>query len=801
MVSYSLDGAASSQSMQESWQKDFLDVAEATMVTELTAPVEGFYIADRSFDDELSRSVGSETFLFVISFILMIAFVQLQLGKFDRVRGRKGLALAGVVTVVLAGFAAYGVCSGFGVPFTSLVQIFPFILLGVGVDDMLIITAHFDEEDPALPTNERVSKALGKCGLSITYTSISSWLAFSLGAIPALTSLPAVRYFCWYASTSFLFDFFLQVTVFVALLCWDADRMKSNRLDLLCCVHYRRPVPGSATAAAAADAAAAAADSPDAATPPGFFSRLTLPCGISKRSAEKNTTAAAGTATLAAGAAVGNRLDDSNPMREPLSRWFYSKYAPLLLRGPVQAFVAVAVLTLVSASIWGVTQVEMGFQILDLVPDDSYARAFTENAREVELSIGMDTYVPVGLYTLAMDYTDADVQAAIFALEESVLALTHVDGPLDSWLGSFVAWAAADAEYASAVTTVTNSNGMKVQVFGNADGFYGALDAYLATADGTRFTDDIIFASVSAAAVDGGVTTGEIAIARSNMFYVDVPKTSQQTGVLEDIRVVCDNADAVLEPRPFSYSPMDIFTEQYLVMWNNVLNDFGVAIAAVGALSFLILGRIRYTVMVSILVGIADMLLLGALYFWSLQINAITGIQLVMAAGLIIDYVAHPVGHITRTPERLPVLHRVQLGLGEIGPSVLLGGATTLLGVIPMGFAGNEIFRSFFRVFLCIVLYGLFFGLVVAPILITWIPFPGQGLKCCMRTQKGGPMAAAVAGGKLTDVEAAAVVAAGGGGGGGDGKGFFKGQSQLSSATVIGSMADDDENDRRPVPA
>ncbi|CAM9952295.1 unnamed protein product, partial [Ascophyllum nodosum] len=49
------------------------------------------------------------------------------------------------------------------------------------------------------------------------------------------TSLPAVEFFCLYTGTAILFDFFLQVTAFVALLTMDANRQNAGRFDWCCC--------------------------------------------------------------------------------------------------------------------------------------------------------------------------------------------------------------------------------------------------------------------------------------------------------------------------------------------------------------------------------------------------------------------------------------------------------------------------------------------------------------------------------------------------------------------------------------
>ena len=50
---------------------------------------------------------------------------------------------------------------------------------------------------------------------------------------------------------------------------------------------------------------------------------------------------------------------------------------------------------------------------------------------------------------------------------------------------------------------------------------------------------------------------------------------------------------------------------------------------------------------------------------------------------------------------------RIANALGEIGSSVMMGAATTFLGIMPMAFANNVIFRVFFKMFLVIISFGV----------------------------------------------------------------------------------------------
>ena len=50
------------------------------------------------------------------------------------------------------------------------------------------------------------------------------------------SSLPGIRWFCWYAGPTVAIDFFYQITLFIAILVYDERRVKANRYDCLVCV-------------------------------------------------------------------------------------------------------------------------------------------------------------------------------------------------------------------------------------------------------------------------------------------------------------------------------------------------------------------------------------------------------------------------------------------------------------------------------------------------------------------------------------------------------------------------------------
>ena len=104
------------------------------------------------------------------------------------------------------------------VPFTSLAQVGPFIFLGVGVDDVIVLLDSFRSARVTLrdggDVRSRAEFAAERAGVSIAITSATNFLAFALGS---RTVIPAVHWFCVYAAAAILADFIAQMSLFLAI--------------------------------------------------------------------------------------------------------------------------------------------------------------------------------------------------------------------------------------------------------------------------------------------------------------------------------------------------------------------------------------------------------------------------------------------------------------------------------------------------------------------------------------------------------------------------------------------------------
>merc|ERR1711968_118865 len=129
---------------------------------------------------------------------------------------------------LIAIYAAYGFQRLVGIPMTPVSNVLPFILLGVGVDDMFVLASAFDRARDEASVEKRVARTMSSAGLSITLTSLTDLTAFALGTA---TSLNALRWFCASAALGILFDYILQISFFVGAMVLDAKRQEKKLRD------------------------------------------------------------------------------------------------------------------------------------------------------------------------------------------------------------------------------------------------------------------------------------------------------------------------------------------------------------------------------------------------------------------------------------------------------------------------------------------------------------------------------------------------------------------------------------------
>ena len=197
------------------------------------------YAVTRSFGDEFgARDYGDITKL-QIAFILILGYATLMLSKGGEgcVGSRVFVSGMGVVSIGFAIASSYGLCSYFGLFYSPLMNVLPFLLLGIGVDDMFVLVNAYDNTNPYLSIAERLGNAMSTAGMSITVTSFTDIFAFLIGST---TSLPALRNFLFLRGAWYFLRLFVPVDVFRSVLSHRRTPPNAKERGLLLLPNVRR---------------------------------------------------------------------------------------------------------------------------------------------------------------------------------------------------------------------------------------------------------------------------------------------------------------------------------------------------------------------------------------------------------------------------------------------------------------------------------------------------------------------------------------------------------------------------------
>lgn len=190
-----------------------------------------YHLSDRSLDDEINRVIIVDAGVFSSSFITMLIYLCLLLGTFTCIGIRIWLAFSIILILICSLCIGYGFACMIGAEMSIIVMLVPYILIGVGVDDMIILVDTYDR------MNNDLTKTLQISGLSISLTSFCSVLAFAIASL-APNAPPAIVTFCVTASASFFALYLIQFLLFVPLMLYDQNRMESNGNFLCPCYRH-----------------------------------------------------------------------------------------------------------------------------------------------------------------------------------------------------------------------------------------------------------------------------------------------------------------------------------------------------------------------------------------------------------------------------------------------------------------------------------------------------------------------------------------------------------------------------------
>ncbi|KAL4219932.1 hypothetical protein ACF0H5_020344 [Mactra antiquata] len=315
------------QSNAAIWVAEFQTQIEAYQ----TKNIEIAYAHFNSMDEELAKNIKGDITLFSITMTLMITYAcvaTLSSRITDQVGQRMWLGFAGVLAAGLAIISSFGLCAAAGVHFVSIVGVIPFLVMGIGIDDMFIMLSGLSGAQDKKTIEDKLAATLRASGVGITITSLTDLIAFLAGAA---SNFIAVRNFCIYTGTAVIFCYLNNVTFFAACLAINERRVDDNRHYLTCQrIKTKEQI-----------------------TEEGGTKRQIMCCG---------------------GRPPTNR-DEAESFVDKFPRWILPK---IVLKLPFKIGILVLFVAYLAGAIYGCIYLKQGLVFTQLVADDSYYFKFSD---------------------------------------------------------------------------------------------------------------------------------------------------------------------------------------------------------------------------------------------------------------------------------------------------------------------------------------------------------------------------------------------------------------------------------------
>ncbi|XP_057288769.1 patched domain-containing protein 3 [Pezoporus wallicus] len=384
------DGPEAAKSRR--WLEDFLQDAPSDLAAMNFTSIQVTYFTSLSRQMEFEGNTKSVIPLISITYFLTITFSVVSCLRLSCIRNNVWLACFGVISSGLAVLSSFGLLLFCGVPFVITVANAPFLILGVGVDDMFIMIASWEQslrKKDKSDVKSLLADTYSEAALSVTITTLTDVLAFFIGT---WTAFPSVRSFCLYTGTAFVFCYIYTMTFFGAITVLNHKREQGNRHWLTC-----------------------------------------MPVGVGKDQAEKSC--------LYNACCIGNcSRQSSQPESEhPMSVFFTKYYGPFLTNKWIKPLVVLLYGAYLGGSIYGCTQIREGIDLRNLANDDSYVIPYYDDNDKYFSAYGPRVMVVV---TESVDYWNETVRLGIENCMQDLEGISYVDKNFsESWLRAYTEYA------------------------------------------------------------------------------------------------------------------------------------------------------------------------------------------------------------------------------------------------------------------------------------------------------------------------------------------------------------------------
>lgn len=684
----------------EEWELALKDVLLKTQKEAKKRGLRLSFNTERSLEEELNKSSNTDAKIVVISYIVMFLYASLALGSASMsvrslinnpsnalVQSKFTLGMLGIVIVLMSVSGSVGLFSAAGVKVTLIIaEVIPFLVLAVGVDNIFLIVHEFERVNVSHPDEEiddRIGKALGRMGPSILLAASTETIAFAMGVF---VGMPAVKNFAAYAAGAVLINAILQVTMFVSVLALNQRRVESLRADC-------------------------------------------IPCIVVKR---------ANTITMPGGHFFGSEEEGF------LQRFIRKTYAPALLDKKVKTLVVAVFVTIFAAALSMTPEIKLGLDQRIALPSDSYMIQYFDDlydyfgsgppvyfvARGLNMTDRHHQVQTCGLFTACDTYS----LPSILEQESKRPEVSYINSATASWIDAYFYWLKPSSGCClndDGSTCLTEEEwSLNMKHLPQGERFVELAQRWLKAPTDEDCPNGGAAGYSNAVVLDLNRTSAPASHWRT--FHTPLQSQEDFINSYAAARRIADDISQRHNIDIFPYSIHYVFFDQYRSIVHLAATLLSVAVAVIFVISSVLLGSLLTGLVISVTTIMIVVDILGAFALFSIPLNALTVVNLVICVGISVEFCAH-ISRAFMFPSKT-IMERARsrfrgrdirawTALVNVGGSVFSGiTITKLLGAICLMFAHSKVFVQLYgKCWLSLVIIASTHALVLLPVLLSFM--------------------------------------------------------------------------------
>ncbi|KAL6724288.1 hypothetical protein Aduo_019188 [Ancylostoma duodenale] len=606
----------------------------------------------------------------------------------DWIRSKPWLACAGLSTTLMSIICGFGSLMLMGVSYNVINTIIPFLIIAIGIDDMFIMNACWEQSDEHQPVPVRMSQTLSHAGVAVTITNVTDIMSFAIGCI---TDLPGIQLFCLYACVSVAYCYLFQITYFCGFMAISGDLERQKRH----CLFFYKTV-GSISIADLNKSHREETVFPanfrkfqrtKSSNPPKTYPESSPDASFySGRSISEGSDKAHATPPPAY-----QHVVQSGHNKEPsgIVKWLGETYGPFILTNSMRSVAAILFLIYIVGAYYGCVNFREGLNPGNLVTKDHYISQYFEDIKSFWKS-GPQLHVAVlDPPDLISSKTREQLLSTVSAFEGTEYTLGR-EGTVFFLL-----------EYLNYLDQ------LNVEVEDTPKLWHHKLRSWLKyTGGSSQWASDIKF----------NETTGAIEAFRFCIALKNIVEPNQHKLAAKLMREIADAQPFHVEV----YYEAFPFADQYLIILPAMIFNVVISLLCMTVVSLLMVpslpsGIIIFLSIVSINIGV-----FGYMTLWGVNLDAVSMISIIMSIGFAVDLSGHIVyAFVTSHGD---TNQRVIGALEALGWPIFQGASSTIAGITILYTVDAYIILVFFKTIWLTMVIGAVHGLFFIPVFLSIFP-------------------------------------------------------------------------------